>query len=168
MDDNAIERSPDVQLRPRALRAILFGGLTVGVLDSLDAMLFFGLWYHITPGRIWQSVASGVLGRERAVQGGMKTVLLGLFLHFMVATCIAAVFSLGTLVAPALLRHPVIWGLLFGVASYFVMTHVVVPLSAVPPRGPAPWPSFLNGVIGHALLVGLPIALVARWTAKKQ
>lgn len=25
---------------------------------------------------------------------------------------------------------------------------------------------FLNGIIGHALLVGLPIALLARWSAK--
>jgi hypothetical protein len=50
---------------------------------------------------------------------------------------------------------------------YFVMTYVVVPLSAYGPRtGPIPWPVQLNGIVGHALLVGLPIALIAYWSAK--
>lgn len=41
------------------------------------------------------------------------------------------------------------------------MNYVVVPLSAAQ-QGAFSWPSLLNGVIGHALLVGLPIALIAR------
>ena len=168
MKDNARARDNNVIGQPRALPAILFGGLAVGVLDALDAMTFFGIYLGARPGRIWQSVAAGLLGRDRAMQGGLKTVLLGLFLHFLIATIMATVFYLASLVLPTLTRHAVTWGLIYGVAAYFVMTHVVVPLSAVPPRGPAPWPSFLNGVIGHALLVGLPISLIARWSAKKR
>jgi hypothetical protein len=57
--------------------------------------------------------------------------------------------------------------MIYGVACYFVMTFVVLPLSAFPPRtAPIPWAVFLNGVIGHALLVGLPIALLARRSAR--
>jgi hypothetical protein len=60
--------------------------------------------------------------------------------------------------------------MIYGVAVHFFMTKIIVPLSAITkPATPPPfsWASFLNGVIGHALLVGLPVALIARWSAKK-
>ena len=49
-------------------------------------------------------------------------------------------------------------GLAFGVAVYFFMKYVVLPLSAVTRRTPFD-PA---AMFGHALLVGLPIALFAR------
>ncbi|HXM33817.1 MAG TPA: hypothetical protein VN920_01385 [Pyrinomonadaceae bacterium] len=152
--------------RARAFGAIVCGGFAVGVLDILDATIFFGLKYGVTPIRVLWSVAAGLIGRERAINGGLKTALLGLFLHFLIAFIMATVFYGVSLVLPTLIRHAVIWGMIYGVAAYFVMTYVVVPLSAAPPRPAPPWPVFLNGVIGHALLVGLPIALCARWSAK--
>ena len=42
-------------------RAILYGGLVVGTLDALDALIFFGL-RGVAPIRIGQSIAAGVLG----------------------------------------------------------------------------------------------------------
>jgi hypothetical protein len=153
--------------RPRAFEAIVYGGLAVGVLDFLDANIFFGLWYGVKPMRVWWSVASGLIGRERAINGGLKTALLGVFLHFVIATLMATVFYFASLALPTLIRHAVACGLIYGVVCYYVMTYVVVPLSRVPPRnGPTPWPSYLNGIIGHALLVGLPIALLARRAAR--
>ena len=46
----------------RGRRAILWGTLAVGTLDALDAIVFFGL-RGVTPLRIFQSIASGLLGR---------------------------------------------------------------------------------------------------------
>jgi drug/metabolite transporter (DMT)-like permease len=60
-----------------------------------------------------------------------------------------------------LTEHPVRFGLLYGVVAYLVMTFVVVPLSAFITKPPT-LPNFLNGTIGHALLVGLPSAYFAR------
>ncbi len=57
------------------------------------------------------------------------------------------------------------WGTIYGVAAYFVMNFVVIPLSAAP-KVPFSLAPLLNGVVGHALLVGLPIALFARRSAK--
>ena len=57
-----------------------------------------------------------------------------------------------------LLAQAVPCGLAFGVAVYFFMGFVVVPLSKARPGGFAWAP-----MIGHALLVGLPIALIARY-----
>jgi hypothetical protein len=57
----------------------------------------------------------------------------------------------------------VLFGLLYGTAVYFFMNYLVLSLSAVA-QAPFHPGLFLNGVIGHALLVGLPIALCARRT----
>ena len=52
-------------------------------------------------------------------------------------------------------------GLLYGAAVYFFMDYLVLPLSAVAATT-FHLGLFLNGVIGHALSVGLPISLAAR------
>ena len=161
MSDNAFAR-------PRAFDTIVYGGLAVGVLDILDAMTFYGIRNGLKPARIFQSVAAGLLGREAAINGGMKTVLLGGLLHFLIAFSIATVFCFAARFLPIVTRHAVTSGLVYGVGAYFVMNYIVLPLSAIGPRtAPIPWAVFLNGVIGHALLVGLPVALIARRAAKK-
>jgi hypothetical protein len=150
--------------RPRAFDTILYGGLAVGVLDALDALIFFGLRNGTSPIRIFQHIASGLLGRA-AFDGGLATAMMGLWLHFLIAFIIAAVYYRASLSFPILVRKAVIWGLSYGVAVYFVMNYVVVPLSAAP-KGRFSFAPFLNGVIGHALLVGLPVALFARRSAR--
>ena len=148
--------------RPRAFYSILYGGLAVGVLDFLDAIIFFGL-RGSTPRGIFQYVASGLLGRA-AFSGGTKTFVLGLLLHFLNAFIFATIYYFASLWLPTLIRRPFLWGPLYGVVVHLVMTFVVTPMSAAP-VGKYPVPVMLNGVIGHALLVGLPIALIARWSA---
>jgi hypothetical protein len=152
--------------RPRALETILPGGLVVGILDLLFAFTFYGLILGIKPLRIFQSVAAGLLGRAAAFDGGVKTFLLGIVLHFIVATCIAAVYFGASWIFPALLRHAVVSGLIYGMIAYLGMNYLVVPLSAIR-RSPGPirLPIFLTEIIGHAFLVGLPLALLARRSA---
>ena len=58
-------------------------------------------------------------------------------------------------------RQAVTFGLLYGAAVYFFMNYVVLPLSAVG-HSPFKLGLFLNGVLGHALFVGVPIAWFAR------
>lgn len=145
--------------RPRAFQTIVYGGLLAGVLDALDAMIFNGL-RGVSPGSVWRYVASGLLGRE-AFGGRLKTALLGLSLHFLIAFILAAIYYGASLALPVLLRRAATCGLLYGVAVYFVMNHIVTPLSAAPPLSFA-LAALINGVAGHALLVGLPIALIAR------
>src|SRR5690349_6133112 len=93
--------------RARAIDTIPLGGLLIGLFDLTFAFTFYGLILGIPLLRIFQNVAAGVLGRARAFEGGVPTFLLGIVLHFLVATCIAAVYYLATLVLPGLLRHPV-------------------------------------------------------------
>jgi hypothetical protein len=150
--------------RPRAFDTILYGGLVVGILDGLFALIYYGLYLGIPMLRVFQSVASGVLGQS-AFEGEVKTFLLGVGLHFVVAFCIAAVYYLASLKLPVLIRQAVICGLVYGVIAYLGMNYVIIPLSAVPPRR-FNLPVFLTALIGHIFLVGLPLGLITRWSAK--
>jgi hypothetical protein len=168
MSDNAPQSFADDAsraARPRSFETIMYGGLIVGILDAFDAMIFSGLYGGVSPSRVWQFVASGLLGRA-SFNSGTKTVAFGLLIHFLIAFILAAIYYGASLNFPMLLlRRAVWWGLIYGAAVYFVMRYVVTPLSAAPPLSFSV-ASLLNGVIGHALLVGLPIALIARWSQK--
>jgi hypothetical protein len=142
------------------VRAIVAGGLAAAVLDAVDALVAYKLAYGMSPLVIYQFVASGLLGKA-AYSGGAMAALLGLAVHFLVAFTAATVFVLASERFPGLRRGAVGWGLVFGVAVFAVMSFVVIPLSRIGPSVP-PLPLVANGVLGHALLVGLPIALAAR------
>ena len=162
MDENT-----EIPLRPDAFKTIVFGGLIVGVLDLIDAVTFYWFYANVPPIRIFQSIASGLVGREASREGGWNMAILGIFLHFIIATLIAVVFYLASLKLPVLIRKAVPLGMVYGVVCYFVMQYVVLPLSNFPKGGSFTWGPFINGIVGHALLVGLPVALIARWSVKK-
>jgi hypothetical protein len=140
-------------------QALLLGALTVGVLDGLDAIVFFGL-RGVAPTRILQSIASGLLGRE-AYQGGAATAVLGLLVHFGIAWAVVVVYYLVSRRFPGLTRHPLASGPLYGLLVYGVMNFLVLPLSAAV-TGPRTLPVVVNGLLIHAFGVGLPAALFAR------
>ena len=170
MSENVLESSAEATFlqRPRAFDTIVYGGLVVGMLDMLFAFTFYGLILGAPPLRIFQSVAAGLLGRAAAYEGGVKTFVLGIVLHFLVASCIATVYYLASRVLPVLIHHPVVSGLIYGMIAYLGMNYIVVPLSAIRRSpGPIKLPIFLTEIIGHAFLVGLPLALLARRSAKK-
>jgi uncharacterized membrane protein YagU involved in acid resistance len=141
-------------------RAILTGAAVVGALDALDAIIFFGLRSGVTPGRIFQSIASGLLGRA-SFQGGSATVALGVLIHFSIAFSIVATYYLASRRFDLLTRRAVVCGIAYGVLVYLFMNLVVVPLSAVT-RGHQALPVIVNGVLIHMFGVGLASAVFAR------
>jgi uncharacterized membrane protein YagU involved in acid resistance len=76
----------------------------------------------------------------------------------------ASIYILVSPQLPVVNRYAIALGLLYGAAVYLFMTFLVLPHSAVAPS-PFSLAALLNGLIGHALLVGLPIALAARKVA---
>ncbi|GAB3823743.1 hypothetical protein [Hymenobacter jeollabukensis] len=149
-------RSSAPGLAPVALRA----GLLAGTLDILAAIVVFG-WLRgkATPLQILQSVASGVWG-PAAYEGGWTTGLAGLGLHFLIALLWAGLFVAAARAWPALRRHWVLSGVLYGAVVWALMNLVVVPLSQVPPRLLTPVGIVLNLSI-LVLMIGLPIACTA-------
>lgn len=143
-------------------RAILLGALTVGALDILDAFIFFGI-RGVPPLRILQAIASGAIGPQAAADGGLGTAALGLLLHFCIALIIVLIFFLASRKLTFLTKQPLLWGALYGVAAYFVMTLIVVPSSAIQAKQALPsWPVLTNGLLIHIFGVGIPSALFSR------
>jgi hypothetical protein len=144
----------------RTVRLLLLGGLVVGAIDALDAVVFFGLRNGIGPARIFQSIAAGLLGRD-AFRGGPGVVALGVALHFTIALLIVITCYVVSGVLRILIDRPWMCGPVFGIGAYCVMNYVVIPLSAT--RGGAfVWPVFLNGIGIHMIGIGIPSALFAR------
>lgn len=141
------------------VEAISWGGLIAGVLDAIDGVIAYGT-QGLSPIQVLQYIASGALGKS-AFQGGLATAALGAGFHFIIAWVAAAVFVLASRQLEILKTHAVLAGLIYGAAVYFFMNYLVLPLSAVAPAT-FQLGLFLNGVIGHAVFVGLPIALFAR------
>jgi hypothetical protein len=141
------------------MKQFTYGGIAVGVLDLLDAFVFYGL-KGVSPIRILQSIAAGLLGRA-SFQGGFGAAALGLFLHFLIAFVIVAIYFAAARVIPLLTRRPFLFGPLYGLVAYGVMNYVVLPLSAAGGSHPA-GAALTNGLLIHAFGVGLPAALAAR------
>ena len=141
------------------LRAVLYGAGVVGGIDFLYATLFTVLrgrpWY-----RAWQGVASAVLGAD-SFAGGYPTALLGVFLHFTVATCIVGVYLIASRWVSILRRKTLLCGLAYGVIAFFVMNLVVVPLTRIGPQ-PLVWSAFnVGGLLVHIFLLGPAAAYFA-------
>jgi hypothetical protein len=142
--------------------AILAGGLLAGALDITYACIVLS-FRGISPIGVGQSVASGLLGREAAVAGGIGTGLLGFGLHFGMALIMAAVYFAAATRLPVLVKRAALFGPLYGFGLYLVMNHVVLPLSAIGRHGGnGPWYLVSAEIFVHMFLVGLTIALFTR------
>jgi hypothetical protein len=135
-------------------------GLLTGIVDGLFSSALSAFFYGSTVSRLFQGVASVLLGSD-ALNGGRRTVLIGLLMHFGVAFAWSAVFLF------LLLRWEWIRGLLasrhgalkvaalYGPFIWMVMSLVVIPaLTHRPPRITLRW--WIQW-FGHIPFVGIPI-----------
>ena len=142
--------------------AVFYGGLIAGILDAGDGVVAYYLAQGFNPIQVLQFIASGFYGGT-AFQRGLFGACVGLMAHFFIAFVVAAIYVSATRILPALRTHAIGWGLAYGAAVFLVMNFIILPHTAVV-RSPFSWSLFLNGIIGHSLFVGLPIALAAgRW-----
>ena len=143
-----------------ALVAMVYGGTLCGVLDITAAFVVYGGLYGVNPLLILKGIASGILG-SRAFDGGYSVALLGLFLHFFIAYTAAFVYVQLSRWVGLLVQYVYVSGILYGVAVYFFMAYVVVPLSAHS-KGHFSFEGMIIGVVIHIFCVGLPIAITTR------
>jgi hypothetical protein len=137
-------------------RALLFGTLTVAVLDITDAIVFWAL-RGAHPIRVFQGIAGGFFGRA-TFEGGIRTALIGAAVHVLVSFSVVSVYYLASGRLALLARRPWVFGPIYGLLVYLFMYRVVIPLSAASP----PHYSFemvANQLFAHLCLVGLPAAL---------
>jgi uncharacterized membrane protein YagU involved in acid resistance len=146
--------------RPGLTPAIAIAGLVAGTLDIADAFIFYGI-RGVQPARILQGIAYGLIGRV-SYSLGIRSALLGLLLHFVIATTVAAFYILICRQLRHLSQHPFIFGTVYGIAVYIMMNYVVLPLSHIGLRPLPPAASLVNGIAALVFCIGIPIALISR------
>ena len=152
------------------LTRFVLAGVLTGVIDGLFSSLLNIFAYGSTASRLFQGVASVLLGSE-ALNGGTKTVVIGVLMHFGVAFGWSAVFLFLVLRVSRvrrILTTP--YGLvkiasLYGPLIWMVMSLAVIPLLLR--RAPTISIRWWVQLIGHIPFVGIPIvASSSRWTPR--
>ena len=140
---------------------LLRAGVLTGISDGLFSSILVTVFYGSTLVRLWQGVASTLLGRS-AFEGGMPVALLGLLMHFCVAFTWSALFvfivmRLGWVQRLVASPYGIIKvAALYGPFVWLVMSLVVIPIFV------GHWPPTFTyrwwvQLIGHFPFVGLPI-----------
>lgn len=150
--------------RPGIGRAIVVATAVAGTLDILSAFVFAGIG-GVSPTNVLRYVASGPLGDGAFRGGGWPAV--GLLVQFGIMALMAAAYMIAAKRVPALLRHPISTGLAYGVLLWLVMYWLVKPLRWPDASLPHTLFDIVNALFSHCVLVGLPIALIARRTFRQ-
>jgi hypothetical protein len=139
------------------LRPTVIATAIAGTLDIVFAMILTLLFGREIGGML-RYVASGPL--PAATGMGTAGAILGLVVHFALMAVMAAVYVAVARHRPHFLARPIQWGVMYGLATYFVMNWMVVPLRFDTPLPPKAL-SIATQLFAHIVLVGIPIALVA-------
>ena len=139
---------------------VVLGGLVAGTFDITYACTFWYLKRGVLPSRVFQSVASGLLG-DASFTGGWRSAALGLALHYFIAMSMAVTYYLFARRWSGLWEKPLVYGPMYGVLLYGIMNYIVVPLSAANP-GSRNLLWVLLSIAVHAFLIGTPCAIFAR------
>jgi len=137
--------------------AIVWGGLAAGILDITAACVNAGIRAGLSPLRVFQSVASGLLGAD-SYKGGVRTAALGLLIHFFIAFVACTVYFIASRKLDILRNRPIICGLLYGVMVYLFMYGIVLRLT-FHRNFLTPASAVITAVLIHMFCVGLPISL---------
>jgi len=156
----------------RPLRTLVQAGVLTAIVDGLFASVS-SLFYGSTPTRVFQSVASTLLGAD-SFQGGTRTALIGVAMHVAVAFWWSAVFLVIARRSPSIRRilqspaGPLKVASVYGPFIWLVMSLAVIPLLVH--RPPAITSRWWIQLLGHIPFVGFPIAMsIARgWRRRPQ
>jgi hypothetical protein len=140
--------------------------LATGVSDFLWAVVLSVGIYKNTFTQLWQGVASVPLGKS-AMDGGTRTMVIGILLHFGVALAWTTVFFFLTRFGWMQRALNSRWGALkvaavYGPFIWAFMSLIVIPLFTH--RLPRNWWRWTVQAIGHILFVALPMITVYQRT----
>ncbi len=125
-------------------KAIMWAGLIAGGYGHYGRVCGLRILWRDSAAHLCRASLAGC-SDPRALEGGMATAALGLFCHFTIAFGAATVFFLLSRKLPFLTRQFVLAGVVYGIAVYFFMGRVVIPLSRVH-RGPFSLKMMIIGV----------------------
>jgi len=141
-----------------ALSRLALAGLVTGVADGLFSSVLAEVFYGSSAKRLFQGAASTLLGKS-ALEGGTRTALIGILMHFGVAFAWSAVFLILYERSSLIRRAGVIpVAAIYGPVVWMVMSLLVIPLLVHrPPTITIRW---WIQFFGHMLFVGFPIVSI--------
>ena len=144
---------------------MLWSGLLTGTLDALAAIANTLIFYKRPPQFVFELIAAGLLGKQ-AFNSGWGSIVLGISLHYAFAIVFAWVFF-------ALYKHltdisskTAGIATLYGLFVWVVMNLMVIPASKIR-RLRMQIPQSVVSIVILILLVGLPLALIAKKRLKR-
>jgi uncharacterized membrane protein YagU involved in acid resistance len=141
-------------------QAILWGGFAAGFIDLTAIFIIWQVFENIGPIVILQAIATSLMG-DAAYQAGNPAALLGLVLHFIVSLCFAAGYVLAADRIDGLKKYPLIFGPLYGIVAYLIMSYIVVPLTLATFGRPDSLFTLARSVLMHMFVFAPWIALAA-------
>jgi hypothetical protein len=142
------------------LSRLVRAGLLTGVIDGIFSSVLSVAFYGSTVSRLFQGVAATLLG-AKAFDGGNRTALIGVLMHFGVAFGWSAVYLGLAMRSPGIRRQVAApYGLVrvaswYGPLVWLVMSLAVIPLLVQ--RAPSITFRWWVQLIGHIPFVGFPI-----------
>jgi hypothetical protein len=147
------------------LTRLIRAGVTTAIVDGLFSSVLSAFFYSSTVARLFQGVASTLMG-PGALTGGNRAMIIGMLMHVGVAFGWSAVFIFGVM-RSAIVQRVLSSRLgvlkvasVYGPAIWLVMSLAVIPLLLH--RPPAITVRWWIQFVGHAPFVGLPIVASAR------
>ena len=145
------------------VRAIIIATMVAGTLDILSAFVY-AIMAGGAPMGVLRAVGGAIIDRT-TVAPGMLAVI-GLALHFAIMTVMVTAYMLCAARIPLINRHAVPSGIAYGLVLWGVMYWIVLPW-----RWPTLFPAtdpveVAKQLFSHIVLVGIPIALVAKAAAR--
>jgi hypothetical protein len=154
-------------MNPDSRTLLLRAWLATAATDFLFASTLSVVAYHSTVARVWQGVASTVLGPS-SFDGGARTIAIGIAMHCCVALAWTSIFFALYTASPALRRIVATTPGLLGAAAVYgpliwiAMSFVVIPLVTKHPL-PTINARWIGQAFGHICFVALPmIAVISR------
>jgi hypothetical protein len=143
-------------------KAVLIVTAIAGTLDIIAAHLHIWAVRGSFPTQVFKGIAGGAFGRERAMQGGVDMVLLGIFFHYFISFSFTLLFFVIYPRLKLLRQNFLVTGFLYSLFVSLTMGFIVLPLSALN----APIPNFANkhtyiGICILTVVFGVPIAMGA-------
>jgi uncharacterized membrane protein YagU involved in acid resistance len=147
-------------------KTILKAALLVGTLDICAALAQFYLKTGKAPFKpVLMFVASGLLGKQ-AFTSGDAMLLVGLLIHYCVATAFTVFFFLTIAKTNVVKRQTVLTGIVYGAFVWMVMNLLVLPITNANRLSKEFW----NVTVGMLILIvciGIPLSFIAASVKKR-
>ncbi len=155
---------PPREINEGPAKTIVLTGLIAGTLDAIAAIVVSGS----TPVQVFQYIASGAFGAEKAFSGGLTMVIWGVVFHYFIAFSWTILFFFLFPTISFLRKNEYITGLIYGIFVWTMMKFVVLPFSKIP-QSPFNLKGALIGASILMVMIGLPISILThRYYSKRK